>query len=149
MNAEQGRKRHNPYHVNHWQRVTSRRKVAWPCWPIGDGRIGSNRPRSDRLQSATVGHKVLLCNAPLLKVYSAVNSGLPMLDLVCAFVHPSICGFRFLIIFLSKKIQHLKHKKKLLIGFDQLERRFSGPYIGISLESIVMTYSPFLTLYVH
>ena len=106
--------------------------------------------RDDADLPATVGHapiddgrtQGLLRNAPLLKVYSAVNSWLPMLDLVCAFVHPSICGFCFLIIFLSKKIQHLKHKKKLLIGFDQLERRFSGPYIDISLESIMMTYSP-------
>ena len=65
------------------------------------------RPRSDRLQSGDGRTQGLLRNAPLLKVYSAVNSWLPMLDLVCAVVHPSICGFRILILFLTKTIHHL------------------------------------------
>ena len=56
VNVEQGRKQHNPYQVKHWQCVTSRRKVARPCWPLGDGQTGYGR----------TGYKVLLCNAPLL-----------------------------------------------------------------------------------
>ena len=42
------------------------------------------RPRSDRLRTGNGRTQGLLRNAPLLKVYNAVNSWLPMLDLVCA-----------------------------------------------------------------